>query len=159
MYHPNEFGGRVTSPEIDVTGLDDVQVSFWAWIDVGDPIEVEGLDELWLEVDQMVLPGLPPQGYDVQVWHPPCPAEASQCQEDPALLPCLEWGCDPLFEMAAWRYYSVTVPVATIFEPYGGWPTDQHTVIFEFEFTSADPFANDGLGIFIDDFKVSTTCQ
>ncbi len=158
MHHPNELGGRVVSPEIDVSGLDEVQVSFWAWIDVGDPIEFAGLDELRLAVDQVILPGLPPQEFDVPIWHPPCPAEAPQCQEDPVLAPCLEWGCDPSFEMAAWRYYSVIVPVATIFEPFGGWPAEQHTVIFEFEFTSLDPFWNDGAGIFIDDLKVQTSC-
>jgi len=149
------------SPDIDVTGHDTVEVSFWLWQDLTDKWTT--LDDLSFHIDQKILASLPPQDYDLVLWQSPCssapaPDNDSQCDLPQPPAPCDELGCENV-EMGAWDYHKYTIPVDSIFDAQGGWPSNSRIILFKFKFNSGDDKGNDGIGIFVDDFKVKTLCQ
>ena len=149
--------GTAISPEIDVSGFDSVEVSFWLWQDLEDVWK--GWDDLSFVIDQQILQGMDPLGLDIPLWKSPCSLDTdSQCQTQPPTSPCDQDGCANV-EMGTWKYHSYVVPVETIFDDAGGWTSPIHIVRFKFGFNSGDAGGNEGVGIFVDDFKVKTICD
>lgn len=144
--------GTVVSPEIDVTNLDEVEVSFWLWMDVCDPQYF--LDNLSLYIDHTVLAGLPPFNDNITVWETPCHStEDAQCGQDPVGTPCDERGCG-VIPQQQWVYQKVLVDLTQV-----NWANTPHLALFKFEFDSGDPSGNDCTGVYIDDFQVKELCQ
>ena len=71
-----------------------------------------------------------------------------------AAAPCDVLGCETV-PMGQWVYHTFTLDVGD----YDWIPIPPYRGVFEFCFETGDGFANDGEGIYIDDFKVKTLCK
>ena len=151
--------GTLQGPEVDVTGYEKVQFGFWLWADVVDASYF--LDKFWVDVDQVVTPGIL-LGKPQKIWAKPCSPvdDASECDPVPAPPYCSLWGCET-FEMKQWLYYKVDADLDAIMKAAGGggWISSTHMVVFRIGFDSGDGFENTATGVFIDDVSLSSACQ
>ena len=150
-YGPGWKIGSAQSPAIDVTGYDQVEVSFWMWLDLEDPFYF--LDKYKLEMDQYWTVIGDAMGFPITLIEKPC----DQTLDCNAGVPdnCLDLGCETL-EMQQWVYHSMVVDLAAYDWVPGLTPKE---AIFTFKFDSGDAVNWDGKGIFIDDFAVKSLCQ
>lgn len=146
--------GTIISPEVDVTGLTQAEVSFWLWMDVEDPYW--WLDNLTLEIDYVVLPdlGMPPMNDGFELWRSPCHSEEdTECSEIPPLTPCDELGCE-VIPKKQWVLKTVLVDLTKV-----NWVAEPHIAVFKFTFDSVDENSNSSTGVYVDDFQVTELCQ
>jgi len=146
----------VRSPELDVTGHEkDIKLRFWLWQDLDD--QTYFLDKFWLQVDQLIMEGMPLEA-PVAIWSKPCSPldDSGECAPDDPGLYCVTWGCDGLFD-GQWTEYVVDVDLDEAVQLGGGWISGTHVVVFELGFDSADCKGNSGAGLFVDDFRVGYT--
>lgn len=150
--------GKATSPTVNVTEHEKVQVSFWLYMDVKDLSYM--LDTLTFQVDYAPAPGQAPMNTPVTIWAKPCSNSADdQCLVSPAESPCDLLGCGTL-PLNQWVQYSFIVDFGK--NDFAGWMWDAFPskyAVFKFLFNSGDNVANNGLGVFVDDFQVKSLCQ
>ncbi len=145
--------GTACSPDVDVTGMGSVEVSFCVWADLKDPFH--WLDSLSLKMDSALFAGGDPIGVKKELWHKPCSGDDFECA-DPKKpqAPCNVWGCDGL-PMQSCTCFKLIVDLSA----YNWVPGVDHRAVFCFEFDSGDGAANKGAGVFVDDVQVKTLCQ
>ncbi len=150
--------GKATSPTVDVSEHDKVQVSFWLYVDVKDLSYM--LDALTFQVDYAPAPGQAAINTPVTVWSKHCSnSDDAQCALTPAGSPCDVLGCGDL-ALNQWVQFSFIIDFTK--PEFDGWIWDNFPAkyaIFKFQFNSGDNVANDGLGVFVDDFQVKSLCQ
>ncbi|MBM4370218.1 MAG: hypothetical protein FJ098_01090 [Deltaproteobacteria bacterium] len=141
--------GTVTSPTWAIpTGLDaTVDVSFWLWMDLEDTWSLT--DKLTLSMGLKFFSTLPPDKV-VTVWDKPCDQALGLCTDPVFQEYCDAWGCTN-WPWGQWKHVTVTIPTAQ-FQGYSH-------LNFWFTFDTMDSIANDGVGVFVDDFEVTTSCQ
>jgi len=140
--------GMVTSPTWEIpAGVDQVDVSFWIWMDLEDTWSIT--DVVRLHLGLKFWPSLPPNEDDI-IWSKPCDAGMGLCEDELLVDYCNSWGCSS-WPWGSWQ--KVTVPLDLT--QY----TDYDYFQFSFEFNAGDSQANEGVGVFVDDFKVETSCQ
>ena len=150
--------GTVCSPPINVTGHDQVEVSFFMWADLGDA--QHWLDEIEFEMDSALFQNTGPMGNPMAVWHKSCePILDTECaapENDPPTpdSPCDEYGCDGT-EMMTCKQFNLMVDLTT----YDWVPVPDRWAHFCFDFNSQDAAGNKNEGLYIDQFQVKTTCQ
>jgi len=145
--------GMVCSPDVDVAGMDAVEVSYCLWADLKDPFH--WLDSLSLKMDSTLFAGGDPIGVKKELWHKPCSADDFECADPKNVqAPCKTWGCDGLPMQACTCFKKVVDLTAYDWVPGVG-----HRAVFCFEFDSGDGAGNKGAGIFIDDFQVKSLCE
>ncbi|MFH1529330.1 MAG: hypothetical protein ABIK09_01205 [Pseudomonadota bacterium] len=146
--------GIVTSPTWAIpAGLDaEVEVSFWLWMDLEDTWSLT--DVLKLHMGLKLYPTLPPNE-EIPLWSKPCLLTDGLCEppvegfEAHCENYCDEWGITN-WPWGQWKHVTITVPTALF---------GQHDYLnFWFTFDAGDPVNNEGVGVFVDDFEVLTTC-
>lgn len=150
--------GKVTSPAIDVSGYQKIEVGFWMWLDLEDPTYLS--DILTIKADYAPTATMSPLGEEVTLWTKPCsPVVDSECQAFPVFAPCDELGCVEL-PYSQWAYYKLTLDFTQ--GEFLGWAWNQfpsQILFLVFDFNSWDEIANNGAGIYIDDVEFKTICQ
>jgi len=138
--------GIVTSPtwEIPAGLADEVEVSFWLWMDLEDTWSLT--DVLSLHMGLKYYETLPPNE-EILLWSKPCDMSVGLC--DTFQDYCDAWGCTT-WPWAQWKHVTLTLSTAQ----FAGY---SH-VNFWFEFNAYDEVNNEGVGIFVDDFEVHSTC-
>ena len=141
--------GIVTSPTWEIpAGLDaEVEVSFWLWMDLEDTWSLT--DVLSLHMGLKFLDILP-ANEEVLLWSKACDMALGLCDMAGFETYCDAWGCTN-WPWGQWKHVTVTIPTSQ-FTGYG-------YLEFWFEFNAQDDVNNEGVGIFVDDFQVKTTCQ
>ena len=145
--------GIVTSPTWAIpAGLDDVvEVSFWLWMDLEDTWSLT--DILSLHMGPKFFPTLPPAD-DITLWSKPCDLSLGLCDvpgfEAHCASYCEQWGTTN-WPWGEWKHVTVSIPTSE-FDGYSH-------LEFWFEFNAQDDVNNEGVGIFVDDFEILTTCQ
>jgi hypothetical protein len=150
--------GYVTSPEVDVSGLGKVEVSFKLWMKVEDLYWFS--DVLSFGALNVLVSGADPitASYS-ELWRKPCSADLDEeCQVNPIVAPCSGIGCQD-FPWGQWVEVTSTIDFTKA--PYNtyGLPNLPKLVVFRFSFDSGDPSTNKAEGVFIDDFQVLSVCQ
>jgi len=148
-YGPGKKSGTAQSPAIDVTGYDQVEVSFWIYIDIVDSLS--WLDSYSLEMDQYWT-GIGAIGSPTTLFEKPC--DPNECID---FVPqsCQVAGCGEM-ELQQWVYQTLIVDMTAYDWVPGLTPKE---AIFTFKFDTGDAVGYDGKGIFIDDFAVKSLCQ
>ena len=138
--------GTITSPTF-VTPLEgEIQVSFWLWMDLEDTWSLT--DMVQVKIGLKYFPSMEPDE-EIVLWSKPCDAEIGLCEDPLFVNYCDLWGC-VTWPWGEWNH--VTIPIdPTLYSEY---------VYFNLSlrFDTFDDVANQGVGVFVDDFQVSIVC-